>query len=122
MKRILVPIDFSAATRRVVDLASQLAKSLGAEIHLIHVRELVPVVPPGAAGYGAAGMAELMPISTLPIGQPIPETIIPDESETEKLTEWQREFERDGVRVTAHRAVGDVVNEVLRVAAETNPD
>ena len=35
MKRILVPIDFSDATPRVIDLARQLARALDAEIHLV---------------------------------------------------------------------------------------
>ena len=42
MKRILVPIDFSDVTSRVIDLARQLAKALDAEIHLVHVKELTP--------------------------------------------------------------------------------
>jgi len=39
MKRILVPIDLSEATPRVIALARQLAKALDAEIHLVHVKE-----------------------------------------------------------------------------------
>src|SRR5690349_1857181 len=105
MKRVVIPVDFSSATRQVVDFGGQLAKSIGAEVHLIHVKELVPVIPPGAAGYGMAGMAELMPMSTLPIGQPIPETIVPDESDKAKLTEWKQELEGQGVQVTTHNAV-----------------
>jgi len=40
MKSILVPIDFSDVTPSVIDLARRLAKPLGAEIHLIHVKQL----------------------------------------------------------------------------------
>ena len=77
MKNIVVPIDFSSVTQPVVDLARLLAKSLGAGIHLVHVKELVPVIPPGGPGFG---MAELMPSSALPMGQPIPETLVPNEA------------------------------------------
>jgi hypothetical protein len=47
MKRILVPIDFSDATPPVIDLARDLAKGLGAEIHLVHVKELSAAAAPG---------------------------------------------------------------------------
>ena len=45
MKSILVPIDCSAASTRIVDLARQVAKAFVAEIHLIHVREISPATP-----------------------------------------------------------------------------
>lgn len=122
MKNIVVPIDFSSVTQSVVDLAGQLAKSLGAEIHLIHVKELIPVIPPGGPGFGMAGMAELMPTSTLPMGQPIPETLLPDEAEKAKLVEWQKKLEAEGLRVTSHSVVGDIVNEIFRVASDSHGD
>ena len=50
MKRILVPIDFSGATPRVIALARQLAKALYAEIHLVHVKELTAAATPGTLG------------------------------------------------------------------------
>ncbi len=52
MKRILVPIDFSDTTPRVIDLARQLAKALDAELHLVHVRELAAAATPRTLGYG----------------------------------------------------------------------
>src|ERR1041384_1988038 len=119
MKNIVVPIDFSSVTQPVVDLACLLAKSLGAGIHLVHVKELVPVIPPGGPGFG---MAELMPSSALPMGQRIPETLVPNEAEKAKLVEWQKKLEADGVHATSHNVVGDIVNEILRVAAASNAD
>jgi nucleotide-binding universal stress UspA family protein len=50
MKCILVPIDFSDVTPPVIDLALQLAKALGAEIHLLHVKELTAAATPGTLG------------------------------------------------------------------------
>src|SRR5207302_8229010 len=87
MKRILVPIDFSDATPRVIDLARQLAKALDAEIHLVHVRELAAAATPGTLGYGLAGMPELAPISGVPVPglNPMPQPIPESEDQNTKL-------------------------------------
>ena len=122
MKRILVPIDFSTATPRLLEVAGQLAKSLDAEIHLIHVTELVPVIPPNAVGYGMAGMPELMPMSALPLTDPIQAVNLPNESEKTKLATWKRELERQGLKVTSLENTGDVVEEILRAADETKAE
>src|SRR5213080_4559635 len=110
MKRLLVPIDFSDATPRVIDLAQQLAKALDAEIHLLHVRELTAAATPGTLGYGLAGMPELAPMSGVPVPgfdpmrKPIPE----DEDQRSKLTQWQRGIAQCGVKVTLHEPTGAV--------------
>ena len=44
MKNILVPIDFSGATPGVLYLARQLAKGFSAQLHLIHVREILGTI------------------------------------------------------------------------------
>src|SRR5881392_2051391 len=99
MKRILVPIDFSDATPRVIDLAQQLAKALDAEIHLLHVRELTAAATPGTLGYGLAGMPELAPMAGVPVTgfepmQPIPKS----EDEKSRLARWQKKSLRMGLR------------------------
>lgn len=43
-KQILVPTDFSAATRAAIDYALCIAKAFGAQIHLLHVIELLESV------------------------------------------------------------------------------
>jgi nucleotide-binding universal stress UspA family protein len=116
MKSILVPIDFSAATPRVLDLAGQMAKSFGAEIHLVHVKQLSASVPPSTLGYGVAGMPDLMPVSSLPMTDPLPQPLLPNEQERAKLAEWQKEISRIGLQVVTHEPVGDVVEEILRTA------
>lgn len=124
MKRILVPIDFSDATPHVIDLARQLAKSLDAEIHLVHVRELSAAAAPGALGYGLAGMPELAPMSGVPVPvfdpalQPIPE----DEGEKSKLAEWQHEIAQNGVKVALHQPTGTVAEEISNQAGVLNAD
>jgi nucleotide-binding universal stress UspA family protein len=122
MKSILVPVDFSAAMPSVLELAGQVAKSFGAEIHLVHVKELSVLVPPGAFGYGVAGMPELMPMSSLPIAELPPQPVAPNEQDRAKLTEWQKEIAQTGLQVTLHEPVGDVVEEILRTAGATKAD
>jgi nucleotide-binding universal stress UspA family protein len=116
MKSILVPIDFSAATPRVLDLAGQMAKSFGAEIHLVHVKQLSASVLPSTLGYGVAGMPDLMPVSSLPMTDPLPQPLLPNEQERAKLAEWQKEISRTGLQVVTHEPVGDVIEEILRTA------
>jgi len=124
MKRILVPIDFSNATLRVIDLAQQLAKALDAEIHLVHVKELTAAAAPGTLGYGLAGMPELAPMSgvPLPVFDPMPQTVPVDEDEQSKLTHWQDKIAQSGVKVTLHEPAGAVVEEVLNEADVVNAD
>jgi nucleotide-binding universal stress UspA family protein len=121
MRNILVPVDFSTATPHVLDVAGQLAKSLGADIHLVHVQEIPPAIPPIGTS-AMAGMPELMPMSPLPLGQPIPPPIVPNESEKEQLAQWQNKLRQEGVNVTAHNLVGDVSDEILRTAEAANAD
>jgi nucleotide-binding universal stress UspA family protein len=124
MKRILVPIDFSGVTPRVIDLARQLAKALDAEIHLVHVKELSAAAAQGTLGYGLAGMPELAPMSGVPVTvfdpmrQPIPE----DEGQKSKLAQWQKEITQDGIKVSLHEPTGAVAEEILNQADVLNAD
>lgn len=51
LKRILVPTDFSAFSRKALDYGCALAQQFGSELHLLHVmQDLVAMVPePGLA-------------------------------------------------------------------------
>src|SRR5436309_3008675 len=126
MKRILVPIDFSDATPRVIDLARQLAKALDAEIHLVHVRELAaaPNAFGGTLGYGLAGMPELAPMSGVPVPDfdPMPQPIPESEDQKSKLARWQKEIAQDGINVTLHQATGGVADEILNQADAISVD
>jgi nucleotide-binding universal stress UspA family protein len=124
MKRILVPIDYSDVTPPVIDLARQLAKALGAEIHLVHVKELTAATPPGTLGYGLAGMPELAPMSGVPVTgfdampRPIPES----EDQKSKLAQWQKEIADADIKVSLHEPTGAVAEEILNQADELNAD
>lgn len=121
MKRIIVPVDFSTATPHVLDVAGQLAKSLGADIHLVHVQEIPSAIPPLGTS-AMAGMPELMPMSPLPLGQPIPPPTGPNESEKQQLEQWQSKLRQEGVSVAVHNLVGDVPDEILRTVESANAD
>ena len=122
MKIILVPIDFSDATPRVLDQAKQVAQAFRAEIHLVHVNEIIPAVPPTTFGYGVAGMPELMPMSTSPVLDPAPHPAVVNESQKAKLSDWQKEISQAGLKVTLHEPTGAVVEEILRQADAIKPD
>ncbi len=124
MKRLLVPIDFSDATPRVIDLARQLAKALDAEIHLVHVKELSAAATPGTLGYGLAGMPELAPMSGVPVPglDPMPQPISETEDQKSKLARWQKEIAQDGIKVTLHEPTGAVADEILDQADTVQAD
>ena len=124
MKRILVPIDFSDVTPSVIDLARQLAKTLGAEIHLVHVKELAAAATQGTLGYGLAGMPELTPMAGVPVPgfDPVLEPFQEDESQKSKLAKWQEEIAQDGIKVALHEPTGTVAEEILDQADELNAD
>ena len=124
MKRILVPIDFSDTTPRVIDLARQLAKALDAEIHLVHVKELSATATPGSLGYGLAGMPELAPMSGVPVPgfEPMPQPIPESEDEKPKLARWQKEIAQDGVKVSLHEPTGAVAEKILDQADAIEAD
>jgi nucleotide-binding universal stress UspA family protein len=118
MKSILVPIDCSAASTRIVDLARQIAKAFAAEIHLIYVREISPATLVAPTGYGVSGMPELMP---MPIIDPAAQTL-PEKSHKAELAKWQKEIEQAGVKATLHEPTGTVVDEILKQADAVNAD
>ena len=124
MKRLLVPIDFSDATTRVINLARQLARALDAEIHLLHVKELSAAATPGTLGYGLAGMPELAPMSGVPVPglDPMPQPIPESEDQKSKLALWQTEIAQDGIKVTLHEPTGLIADEILDQADAIEAD
>src|SRR6266568_9094870 len=124
MKRILVPFLMTRGPPRVIDLARQLAKGLDAEVHLVHVRELIAAAAPRAFGYGLTGMPELAPMPgvTVPVFDPIPQPIPENEDQKSKLAQWQREIAQDGIKVSLHEPTGAVAEEILNEADVLHAD
>jgi universal stress protein A len=48
IRTILVPVDFSEASRAALSYARDLAQALGARLDLLHVWEIPPYIPPEA--------------------------------------------------------------------------
>ncbi len=119
MKTILVPIDFSAATPHVLDLARELGKAFGARIHLIHVHDIPAPLPTSPLGYGALGMPEVVPMQMPGISE---QSIVPNEEEKKKLNEWKLEIERTSLGVTVHEPMGDMIDEILKCAQSIHAD
>jgi nucleotide-binding universal stress UspA family protein len=122
MKSILVAIDFSDTTVMVIDVARQLAKALNAEIHLVHVRQFRAAAAPGSLEYNLAGMAELAPMTGVPMAgfEPIP--VVESEDEKSNLVRLQTAIAQEGVKVTIHEPTGEVAEEILSQANAINAD
>src|SRR4026209_1168462 len=54
IKRILVPLDFSAASRRALDYAAGVARKFDASLHLVHVRETSSMMTASMDAYAIA--------------------------------------------------------------------
>jgi nucleotide-binding universal stress UspA family protein len=125
MKRILVPVDFSPAMEGVLTHAREIARALGAELHLVHVREIaaIPVFPAATIGYPGIGMPEMGMAGSLPVGAPdyLPVNL-PNEKEKSQLETLHRELSRAGLNTIAHERDGTVVEEILKTAREISAD
>jgi nucleotide-binding universal stress UspA family protein len=109
MKLILVCVDFSDVTEKVVDLAVRWAADLKAALHLLHV---VPPPPPLAVYAPGAGVALPLPAS------PLPDT----SAEKAKLAEIARLARAKGPPVSEEVVEGPVTAEILAVAERLDPE
>lgn len=97
MKTILVPLDFSAATERVIGEAERLAKSLGARIVVLHVEP----PEPDYVGYE-------------PGPQAVRDTLAEEVKEYhEKLHAVRDELRRHGVQADAFMIQGPTVEKII---------
>jgi nucleotide-binding universal stress UspA family protein len=121
MKRILVPVDFSPATDSVLTHAREMARALGAELHLVHVREFaaVPVFPAATIGYPGIGMPEMGMAGGMPDYLPVDP---PNDKRKSPLEKLLSELTRTGVSAIAHEREGTVVEEILKTAQEISAD
>lgn len=109
MKLILVCVDFSDVTDKVVDLAARWAGKLEAALHLLHV---VPPPPPMAVYAPGAGIALPLPAATLS----------DTAAEKARLAELARLARAKGMPVSEEVVEGPVTTEILAVADRLDPE
>jgi len=104
-KKILVPTDFSDASKTAVDYAVTLAKPLGASVHLVHAFEL-PVV-----GF---------PDGTLTITSDMASRIV--NAAQEALNKLVDEYAKKGVTLTTSLEQADARDGILSAAEKERCD
>src|SRR5689334_14266262 len=102
---ILVPVDFSEASRRAVNEAVFLGKRLGGRLELLHVWEPPTYLPPDA-GIATGGLA-MMSLSDYGRAEA--------DRDMKALLESLR---AEGVSATGRVEMGGAAKEILRAAAE----
>ena len=106
MKTILVPVDFSDVTTRVLDASRNMARALGAKLVLLHVSE----PEPDFVGFEPGPMA-------------VRTSVARDfRKEHQKLDELRTQAAADGVEVLALHIQGPIVDKVLDQALEHHAD
>lgn len=106
MKTILVPIDFSNATRGVIDTAFSLATAPGAQIHLLH--SLQPPMVTTDYGLGMEGLQETV--------------MVAQRNAERQLSHLQDELAGRGVTVTTSLTHGPAAPTIAEKARELTPD
>jgi universal stress protein A len=104
-QRILVALDYSEHSAHALDMAVELAREFGAELHLVHAFEIpVPIVTP----YEVA----------------IPENYIEPvrEEATRRLQEARDKVAAQGLEVKAHLTESPAASGIVRVAEEIGAD
>ncbi len=106
-------------------LARQMARAFGAEVHLVHVREIaaVPVFPAATIGYPGIGMPEMGITGGMSLeaaGYVPPEA--PNEKQRSRLDHLRAELTGSGLEVIAHEREGTVVEEILKTCREISAD
>jgi nucleotide-binding universal stress UspA family protein len=101
---ILVPVDGSEYSTRALDVATDLARALGAELVIFHVVDMARVA------MLSAGQAQL-----------IPECLQEVESEGRQIVEDALHRVPSGVRATTRMADGMPVEQIERTADEIKP-
>ncbi len=103
MNRILVPVDFSAPSRKLVPYAAALARKSGASLVLLHVVEHINV--PTRVAYAATGLQDIV----LARGRKL-------------LAEFAARLAPTGVKTTEVVRVGRPWQEITRTARSERAD
>ena len=96
-KTILVPVDFSDVTAKVVQTASEMAKAFGSKVVLLHVSD----PDPDFVGFEPGPQAV--------------RTVVARDFKTEhqKIAEWKETLVRSGVETTSLHIQGPLADKIL---------
>lgn len=136
MRRILVPVDYSEPSRKVLELAAEIARHLGGELTVVHVWECMPHAPPDLKVKGKDGkmkklgdvirenaereMQQFLKDAKLPKGLPVKSSVESGDAAKAILADLETgEFDllvmgthgRGGVK---HLVLGSVAEKVVR--------
>ncbi|MEQ9822854.1 MAG: universal stress protein [Puniceicoccaceae bacterium] len=118
MKRIMIAVDFSAQTQRILKQGYELAGKLGAEVLLLHVEEPeASVVHSNVIGpYGGmTGFGVDMPTAT----EIVDDQVERDEAIMETL---KKQGEAQGLTVSTEVFIGNEVAGIIRECEQHKPD
>jgi universal stress protein A len=101
LRRIVVPIDFTASSRKALQYAAANALEFGAELWLVHVVQRFPLVPDAPAG-GAEIEAERI------------------HSAAQTLEEWAKTI--GPIRAACAVRLGDTAGEIISFAKHNDAD
>jgi nucleotide-binding universal stress UspA family protein len=104
-RRILVPLDFSKHSDRALDMAIELAREHGAEVHLVHAYELPAAV-------------------TMAYGIAIPQAVWDgvQEAATARLAAGRKKVESAGLKATTHLATAPAADAIVAAAESQKAD
>ena len=106
IRHILAPVDFSAYSKKAVEVALMLAKAFGAKLSLLHVVEPPPYPIEGYAPSGAA--ADLL-------------TDL-EEQASQELAQWLPEAQTAGVPVARYVVIGSPYRKIIDTAEAEQVD
>jgi len=106
MELLLVPIDFSAGTEKVLAAAHQLAFATGAALRLLHVAPPDPDFVPYDAGPAV-------------VREQVAHTL---REEHRQLHDLAVKFGKDGVKTTARMVMGPFVETIVEQAEQSSAD
>ena len=103
LKRVLVPVDFSEASRKSLDYALSLARPFGAKVRLLHVVEAL-VLPPDVEVLDLEAFARTL-----------------NDEAAKCLSKWRKEVASDSPVEEELRA-GTPYREIVAAAGQSNMD
>ena len=103
MKNLLVPVDFSDVTERVIATAEQMARAFGAKVLLMHCIGEYPAL---------TGMGEI------PVFMPVPDVALPGSfpEQYRKLADLTSSLRDKGIDAELLFVGGSAINEIITVA------